>query len=511
MIQPTLEQFTKAQEASVNILKEYSKELDTKNASVIHQLIIRPFAYLYARINQYIDSFIESTSIKYLQQSQLTQNTVADAIASNYFVTRIDGAKAKGILTITSSSPELRISVGTAFLIDSYTFVTEKTILATSAPLESTDKVTYVKTYPIQGKYLANIPVVAVDQGYVEIPQGVQCTASTYIAGFQSATVTSPITGGNSSQTDASMIQRCKDRASLSIGTKGAINTRLYESGLPFINCSVLSSNQPGNFRSRNNNMAIATGGMVDVYVKTANQSSFKQVYIQQLSKDNTGYYIALDSKTYPELAGLVRITQVKPSQQSTSFKYKVTYSSNNSLYNAADCRGSVYQTVRIDFPQITASQALMITVEYMPNIKAIQTYINDDSQNFLGQDILIKSGVPATLNIQGQIYSPSQISQQRMANIKQMISEIVCQNPIGTYKINMDKVAQAVQTSYTDIKLRLPYTIGVSLPTTNGDLYTFNTSDGTVDLSFRQTAYTWDKAAYFFTTNPSYINLQVI
>lgn len=76
----------------------------------------------------------------------------------------------------------------------------------------------------------------------------------------------------------------------------------------------------------------------------------------------------------------------------------------------------------------------------------------------------------------------------------------------VGDYQLNMDDAAKAVARTYPGIRLKVPYTLGVSLPMTNGGVYTFSSSDGTVDLSFRQGNYFWDKSAYFFSTTPFFV-----
>ena len=45
----------------------------------------------------------------------------------------------------------------------------------------------------------------------------------------------------------------------------------------------------------------------------------------------------------------------------------------------------------------------------------------------------------------------------------------------------------------------------------TNGGNYNFTTSDGQVDLTYRQGLYMWDPQAYYFSTVPSYVTLEVL
>jgi hypothetical protein len=44
------------------------------------------------------------------------------------------------------------------------------------------------------------------------------------------------------------------------------------------MSCNAISSKDPGCFRARNNNIDVPYGGIVDVYVKTANQTSFSKL-----------------------------------------------------------------------------------------------------------------------------------------------------------------------------------------------------------------------------------------
>ena len=513
LTQPTNTQFEQAQLAMTNIMQDYSANIDTGKASVIRQLLIRPYAFLYAKVNQLFTSWLKETSVQYLSKSQLTENETADIVASNYFVQRKQGQYARGVITATCTATPVRIPQGSQFSVDGHIFETEKTVIASFSPLQDTENVDYVQMYQFGNTYKTNIPVVSREVGYIEIPQGMECSVMSYIANVSSVQLTSALTGGASSQTDAQMMQRCRTRCVSTAGTVGALRTKMESAPVTVYGCSAIGSSQPGCFRSRHNNLDIPVGGAVDVYVKTANQISSTILTFPQMQHDSKGFYIQVKSSQHPDIAGFLRISEVVAvNSADTVGTYQVTYNSEEETVQDTGARLSIYQCARIDFRDSLASSIpVQVTVQYASGINQLQEYMNSASGAFLGQDCLVKTAVPATVTVKGYIKSTQPVSQDTISQLQTFIAELICSKEVGDYTLNMDQIAQAVQKAYSDINLRLPYTIQVSLPMTNGGTYTFNTSDGTVNLEFRQELYTWDKAAYFFSATPGNIQLEVL
>ena len=49
--EPTQDSFNNAEEAAVSILQDYNAVIDSKKGSIVRELVIRPIAYVYARMN----------------------------------------------------------------------------------------------------------------------------------------------------------------------------------------------------------------------------------------------------------------------------------------------------------------------------------------------------------------------------------------------------------------------------------------------------------------------------
>lgn len=65
------------------------------------------------------------------------------------------------------------------------------------------------------------------------------------------------------------------------------------------MSCNALGSKDPGCFRARANNLGVPYGGVVDIYVKTANQATAAQLYFETMEKDADGYYIDIMSNNH--------------------------------------------------------------------------------------------------------------------------------------------------------------------------------------------------------------------
>ena len=94
------------------------------------------------------------------------------------------------------------------------------------------------------------------------------------------------------------------------------------------------------------------------------------------------------------------------------------------------------------------------------------------------------------------------------MQELKEFIAAQINSKQVGDYTLNMDVIAETVRENYTDLQLRLPYTMSVAMPATNGSIYIFNTTNGIASLLYRRGMYHWAAQAYFFSTTPDYIDL---
>lgn len=507
LIQPSQTKFTQAEAALTNLMQDYSTQVDTRKGSVIRELLIRPYAYIYAKIDEIISDWIRRTSVAYLSRSSQTSNSTADLVASNYFISRRQGGYATGVVTLKCSYSQIRVNSNTKFSVNSIMFSPDKTYIATAEPLPSTDAIGYVKMYYINNQYIANIPVRALQPGEIEIPAGVQVQISSYIAGTESAQLLSPITGGADTQTDASMMRRCKERCGAAIGTLQAIRTKMQDAPVNVLSCCALGSGQPGCFRSSYNDLAVPIGGAVDIYVKTQNQNQIRQVTVPATELNNKS--LILSETLCP---GACRVLSVRSVGVNRNLKYTVQYLSSDPSLSALGAKNTCKQKIKISFSSsLTDITDFRIALQCMPYVKQLQDFMEDTYGGYLGQDCLIKGAVPVTVKVACQLYSKKELTQVQLTDIKTFIAAKINEKQVGEQNLNMDQIAELVQDRYPDVKLRLPYTLSVSMPQTNGGVYNFSMTDGTASVLYKAGKYLWPSQAYFFSTTADFVDIQVI
>lgn len=500
---PTQAQFQSAQTTLQQMLNECADNLDTRKASAIRQLVIRPLAYLFAQMRSFLNSRIRQSSIKYLLTSDKTDNQIADLVASNYFVQRLQSGKASGVLTAKCSTASIVVQQNTMFTVDGVQFVCEKTVVASTSPQADTQYTNYVKMFSIEGSYYCNIPIKAMQPGFVQIPSGVGADTMSSISGLQQLSVTSPITGGSSAETDAQMMQRCIKKCGAAVGTQNAIWTKLQESPVNVISCKAIGSADAGCFRARYNNLAVPRGGVVDVYVKTQNQPSVQTVQV------TAAQTIVIATQN---IQGFIRILSVRGPSNLPDYTIQYTAADDAPATSAQGARLSIYQKAVITFQSTPASGTLSIAVQYMPGIRQIQTYMNNQDVAFLGQSTLVKSAVPVALKLHCSVHSSQVITDSDLQQMKQYIAKLICTYQVGQYTLNMTDIAQAFHTAFPDAILKIPYNIQVIMPTRNGGTYVFQTDSGFVDITYqRNLDNCWDTAAYCFYSTPSFIDLVVV
>ena len=82
----------------------------------------------------------------------------------------------------------------------------------------------------------------AVNYGKVELPEGISATPNIVIAGFISAEVHSPVTGGSDQETDAELMLRCQyNTADAGIGSYNGLRRKLNNAPVAVSGFSVVA------------------------------------------------------------------------------------------------------------------------------------------------------------------------------------------------------------------------------------------------------------------------------
>ena len=531
-IEPTKTEYKNTEQVAVDVVSQAYPEIITKTGSVIRELVIRPLSYLLSWLKSNTANDIKQYSVSYLKTSQLTDNPIADMVASNYFVERRQGTPAKGVVTLTLNLPTLRIAAGAVFSVGGVQTCTEKQYLVTETPLQDNDLVSYIKAVPYKDRYwLASIPVVTVANGPIEVPLGAPVTLGFSCTSFEAADLTSPITGGSGTETDAQLMQRAEyNTAESGIGSYYGIKKKLSKAPVTVDGMSVIAGEDAPLFRARNNSVGINPGGYVDCHVKTANQTSIGTILNRPLvivddldeNEQVIGQHgeITLGSDDESvKFPGFIRLNSLLIDGIYRD-KYSVAYSTLDPNVTAEGARLSNKQeaTVIVTLENngntnapIGPTTNTAIEVEYMPGITALQNYMDSDVEHFIGQDTLIKAAVPVSVGVTCAYYCERELTDAEVEDIKQTIVDYINTTEVGIGKLNFSDIREACLKTHPDVTLRLPCVFTAAVSLQDGMLDTFNSTSGILDITHNPTYNRWGYQICFFSCCVANVELDAV
>ena len=514
-IEPTKTAFDSAEQITLDVISEAAPSAMTKTGSVVRELIIRPLSYMFAWMTANLENARRISSIAHLKTSQATVNEVADLVASNYFVTRRAGTRAKGMLTLTLNTPVSRIAQGASFRVGDVVLVVPTQIVITNTDANDPQAgITYIKAVALGDSFVANIPVVARNVGRIEVSPG-----GTVIAEFASSVIelvelTSAITGGDGIETDADLMRRAEyNTAESGIGTFNGLRKKFATAPIDVKGMSVVAGEDLPLFRARYNNVNINPGGFVDVYVKTQIQSSLiglDRVAVKRAAQSPSATTTIYDIEVYDDqCAGFFGVSSVIVDGGPVD-SFSVTFGSADSITPAEGARLSADQTAIVSFESLTdvASMPARVYVSYLPGVLQLQHFIDGDEERFIGQDIKVKAAVPAMLSIDCAVSSASRLSTTEMTLLKRTIANYINSLNVGYRSVNFSDIRKCCAVALPGADLRLPCTVSASILLQDGSSDTSHSCTGIFDLGVQTNKGYWSSLMCFFATTEDSIRI---
>ena len=253
----------------------------------------------------------------------------------------------------------------------------------------------------------------------------------------------------------------------------------------------------------------INPGGYIDCHVKTSNQAATESYPIDLTVSGGTTYTGTIDSTVCP---GFIRIASVYAGGANQPV-FNVTYGTTDPLTNAEGARLSVSQTAEVTFDSaVTISGSTAdVYMTYMPGLDQLQTYVNQDTEHFIGQDIKVKAAVPVALHIGCTVHSANTLTDDELTGIRQAIVDYINGMEVGTGIINFSDIRAAVLISFPDVDLRLPCVIQGDLMTKDGAIDTIVSNTGIFDIRYLGNPNYWGYQVCFFSGCLDNMRLNVI
>jgi len=414
------------------LVQEQYPEIETLRRGPFHDLVVYFAGGISGAMNQTVVSRLQqSMSLAAIEANPaLADDAYVDAVLSNYMITRRQGTKAVGEITIVISQNITNIiSAGLTFLANGVTL--QVATAYTAKPYGETASGTTERVLqPLgDGTYSFTVAAVAVDVGVAgNVPRGAQLTPSVPPANYVTSYTAIDFVGGSDTETNSNLMQRLR----LGIAAKvmqGRTNIEALIKEQPlFYNTLAYSIVGYGNeemTRDQHGLVPISSGGRIDIYARTAalpqsTTLSVTATYIAQHS-DGGVWQFSLPTTSAP---GFYEVLQIRlPSDPADIGTFEIladirgvdlpTDTFAPDLLTAIESAYTSYQTAVIQFVDtatnhlglaIGDTQTYTIVITGMPYIADLQTFCNRADIRHLASDVAVKAAVPCFLTVNAEI-----------------------------------------------------------------------------------------------------------
>ena len=404
-----------------SFITEEAPTIDVSPGSVFNELIIGTESQIQNQeFNDVSDVSAGNSITAALASLDDTYSPVIDAIASNYGVSRTQGAYTTGIIQVTVSTFQnyyiptnivfVQPALNYSYAVSSATTISSGSLNAVSA----------------SGPWTFTIPVQALVTGQQQtVSNGTQFTLQTTgaIPQFVSAVAVGSFIAGLNVETDKELIARFRTGLSVkNLLTTASVTNSLDTLYPNFTTAYLADIYSPVNIRSTSNLLGIKNPGTVDVYIKnniTIPQVTFSIVGISNVVDGVTRpneWIVNIPASAAPGFYRVLNIQEADPASTSISYlPFTVTYGvatlHKNLIPNSACARFSVYQTAKaiVTTPSVLANSLdsipaptpnFLVTVVAPVSLQDIQNLFLDDNNRIPGSDYLVKGIVPCQVSL---------------------------------------------------------------------------------------------------------------
>ena len=220
-------------------IKEKNPNIDTREGSVFRDILINPLSSILGAYQTEHDNFIKKTSITDL--TTLSKSDL-DAVASNFLVTRNQGAYSSGYIKLYFiEARPLSLPVGTLFTAGTYQYQTTSPVNVTKFQMEQN-----VDDYPNYDSGPILVRAVLPGSTY-NIPEN---TSFSFAGSVDVSPVriisTTAFTGGEASESNTTFFNRLRDSVhNKSLASPYAIKARIMETFPTVKDVAVIGSGHP--------------------------------------------------------------------------------------------------------------------------------------------------------------------------------------------------------------------------------------------------------------------------
>lgn len=407
-------------------LQTLNPELDLKRG-VFHDTVLYYHAVLEAAIRANLERYQSARSLQQIEADpSLADVAVVNEVLSNWGVTRREGTKAVGSVTIELSlAQSVTVPVGFVFQANGKEYVATASFTSRTSAEQVASETDRLIQPLSNGNWAFTIDVEASEIGSdYKLNAGDLITPVRSLVGYVTSYATSSFEDGLNTETNAELLIQLQNGISAKALSNRASMRALIASLPEFssaTNQSIVGYGDPEMLRDQHTIFPISYGGRVDWYIRGQAQLERNSLSVIArliaISGTKSTWQFAVNRNTYPGFYEIEKIRRSDDSAVNSGFEIVEDNRSNDltgagfipDIANVAEGAYSAFQTAIIRFVD-TVSDVTKLSVgqtaEYLcevvgvPLIGEIQSFVESRDIRSYAADVLVKAPVPCFVDV---------------------------------------------------------------------------------------------------------------
>lgn len=436
------EDFDAAADAVESGIKAYNRKLDTRDGTVLRDLLVDPEAAIEGVTTGQIEEARKSSSLKRLKEAQDAGDDVdqedVDAILSNFNIKPHSGTPAKGIVKIVVSDGTVAYSVaaGSVFKTsEELEFTSDDQVTAVPEGNSSPTISSPVPLYQGAAGYFFLVPVTASEYGASgNITQGTSLTPSAQLPSFVMAEAYKDFDGGSDVQSLETVIESIPSGLSIrgfvnKTAVEGMLRAEFDAGEYPMVAVSAVGYGNQSQRRDKHNVFGVGVGGRVDVYVRNFSDVFTITKTVEGTLTEDGVYSMSVPPGTFPGACWIKSVSDPF-SQESTedvlsslSFEAERTADVSGTWHDfdranaAVEAFNTVWQGFDISLREVpgdlegggwSETRQFKVTAYCLPQADELQAYVDRDDVRSISTDVVVRCPVLCNVSVNAVVmYDP--------------------------------------------------------------------------------------------------------
>ena len=484
------EDFDSAAETVVSGIKAFNGKLDTRDGTVLRDLLVNPEAAIEAVTAGQIEEARKSSSLKRLKEAQDAGETVdqedVDAILANFNIKPHSGTPAKGLVKIVVADGTVAYSVpeGAVFsTADGRNFLADSQVVASVAGVSNPSVTPTTTLYQGAAGWFFLVPVTASDVGADgNISQGTSLTPESRVPSFVMAEAYKDFCGGANVEPLEDVIKSIPSGLSIrgfvsKTAVEGMLRGEFDEGEHPIVAVSAVGYGNPAQRRDKHNLFGVGVGGRIDIYVRNFTDAFTSTLTLVGMKIQDGKYLINVPPGKFPGACWIKSVSDPFSSENSEdvlstlAFDAERTADVSGTWHDidgsvpakaAVEAFNTVWQGFKIFLDEVPAdlegawsdTRNFKVTAYCMPLAQEIQDFVDRDDVRSVSTDVVARCPIVCGVSVNAVVsYDP-----------KNPVDESIAKSKIRTYINNLGFVGRLTRSEIVQILKNLG-AVSVEMP----------------------------------------------